>query len=160
MTAPIRDILIYSKLRKPPSAWFYPLDPLPWKVRFAARYLATATRLVGRPVPSPVWLDLQQPSRLVHWLVRRRMPGQTVFVTTYTSAAVRLAHAAQEQGASLDGVCLITMGEPLTDAKLHALREVGARAVNRYGFQEAGGFIAGTCGDPSSSEDSHFFTDR
>lgn len=150
--------LIYAGLGKPPLAWFHPIRPLPAKTRAVARYMSLVARLSGRRLPVPTFLDLETPGRLVDWLLARRREGRFLCVTTYASSAVRVCLAARERGQRLDGVCFITLGEPFTDAKRAAVEGVGARALVRYAFTEAG-IIGFGCGTARRSDDLHFFED-
>jgi hypothetical protein len=150
--------LLYAKLGRPPHAWLYPLQPLPAKAHLGARYLAVLSRLLGRPLPTPVFADLQDPASLVLRLAGRRREGASLCVTTYASGAVRIAAAAGQRGLRLDGVCFITLGEPFTEAKQRIVEASGARALVRYAFTEAG-IIGYRCGTPRLSDDLHFFSD-
>ena len=158
LTAPFLPMLLYAKLGHPPLGWFYPLAPLPWQVHLGGRYLQLVSRLLGRGLPAPVWVDLREPERIADWLVARLAEGRRLTLTTYASSAVRIAVAAQQRGQSLAGVSFITLGEPFTPAKLQAVEAVGARALVRYAFTEAG-ILAYKCADPRLSDDLHLFTD-
>ena len=94
--------------------------------------------MLGRGFPAPVWVDLREPERIADWLVARLAEGRMLTLTTYASSAVRVALAAQRRGQSLTGVSFITLGEPFTPAKLQAVEAVGAHALVRYAFTEAG----------------------
>jgi hypothetical protein len=147
-----------AKLGNTPLAWFYPLNPLSFKLRVGSRCFATLSRLLGCPFPVPVSLDLQDPDRLAVWLTGRLKEGKSICVVCYASSAVRVSAAAMEKGISLTDVCFITLGEPFTEAKRRIIEAVGARAIVQFGFTEAG-FIAGSCGNPLSPDDLHFFSD-
>ncbi len=71
---------------------------------------------------------------------------------------MRICVAAREQGIALDRTCFVTIGEPFTEAKRRALEAVGARALVRCGFSEAGGVGFG-CRSPQAPDDVHFFHD-
>ena len=157
LIAGITSMLIYAKLGRAPIAWFYPLKPLPFKVQAGSRYLAAVGRLLGRPLPTPAFLDLQDPGRMAVWLATCLKEGRPICVTTYASSAVRICAAARERGVPLNGVCFITVGEPYTEAKKQVVEAIGARALVRYAFTEAG-IIAYGCGDPQLSDDLHFFS--
>jgi len=150
--------LIYAGLGRPPLAWFHPVRPLPAKTLAVARYMSLLARLSGRRLPAPVFLGLETPGRLVDWLLARRREGRFVCLTTYASSAVRVCLAARERGQRLDGIGFITLGEPFTDAKRAAVEAVGARALVRYAFTEAG-IIGFGCGEARRSDDLHFFRD-
>ena len=154
--AGLTPMLIYTKLGRAPLAWFYPLKPLPAKLQAGARYLAALGRLLGCRLPTPAFFDLRAPDRMAAWLATRLKEGKRICVTTYASSAVRICTAAKEMGVTLNGVCFITLGEPYTQAKQRMIEAVGARALVRYAFTEAG-IIGYGCADPHSSDDLHFF---
>jgi hypothetical protein len=156
--AGLTPILIYSRLGRTPIAWFYPVIPLPLKMQAGSRYLAALGRLLGRRLPTPVFVDLQDPLQIAAWLTNRVREGRSVCVTTYASSAVRVCTAAKERGLDLNGVCFITLGEPFTEAKRQAVEAVRARALVRYAFTEAG-IIGYGCADPQLSDDLHLFSD-
>jgi hypothetical protein len=155
LNAGVTPMLIYTKLGRAPIAWFYQLRPLPARIYAGAQYLATMGRLFGCQLPTPAFVDLQDPYRMAMWLAARLNEGKRVCVTTYASSAVRICLAAKERGVSLDGACFITLGEPFTEAKRQAVEAVGARALVRYAFTEAG-IVGYGCADPQLSDDLHF----
>jgi hypothetical protein len=154
----VGPLLIYAKLGRPPLAWFYPVEPLPLRVRARARYVGVLSRLTAAPLPRPTFLALQEPGRMADWLDTRLKEGKTVCITTYASSAVRICVAAREMGLNLNGVWFITLGEPYTDAKKQTVEAVGARTLVRYAFTEAG-IIGYLCAEPHASDDLHAFTD-
>jgi hypothetical protein len=154
----IQPVLLYAKLGRPPVAWYYPVGPLPLKTKVGSRYLATLARLLGSRLPTPVFLDLQHPDRMAVWLAGLLHKRRSVCVTTYASGAVRIANAAKERRLNLNGACFITLGEPFTEAKQQMIQAVGARALVRYAFTEAG-IIGYRCGSPRLSDDLHLFDD-
>jgi hypothetical protein len=151
-------MLIYAKVGRAPIAWFFPSRPIPAKLHAGSLYLAALGRLLGRRLPTPEFLDLQDPGRMALWLGASRKRRTPLCVTTYASSAVRICAAAKERGISLDGVWFITLGEPYTEAKQRIVETVGARALVRYAFTEAG-IIGYGCADPRLSDDLHFFDD-
>ncbi len=158
LIAGVTPTLLYAKLGRPPISWFYPVKPLPLKMQAGSRYLAALSRLLPSRFPTPRFLDLQDPGQLAAWLTERLDEGEPVCVTTYASSAVRVCAAAGDKGLSLDGVCFITLGEPFTAAKQRAVAAVGARALVRYAFTEAG-IIGYGCANARLPDDLHFFED-
>ena len=61
MPSPINWLLVCAKLRQPVAGWFFPLSPVPRRVRVSARYLAALWRLGGHPFPRPILCELQLP---------------------------------------------------------------------------------------------------
>jgi phenylacetate-coenzyme A ligase PaaK-like adenylate-forming protein len=79
-------------------------------------------------------------------------------LTTTTSLAVRVCHAAREKGIDLKGARFMTVGEPLTAAKRKEIETAGAAVCSNYGFTEAG-FVGTNCFNPLSEDDTHVFKD-
>ncbi|OFX29645.1 MAG: hypothetical protein A2Z07_07650 [Armatimonadetes bacterium RBG_16_67_12] len=154
----VTPMLIYARLGRPPLAWLYSVDPLPFTVRAGSQYLAVLSRLLGRPLPHPAFHDLTDPSGMAARLAALLGAGKKITVTTYASSAVRISAAAREQGLDLRGVCYITLGEPFTTGKRTIVEDSGAQALVRYAFTE-GGILGYACGSPRESDDLHFFTD-
>lgn len=154
----ITPMLIYARLGRPPLAWLYSVDPLPFAVRAGSQYLAAFSRLLGRPLPGPRFQDLADPGGMAERLAAWLRAGRKVTVTTYASSAVRVSAAARERRLDLRGACYITLGEPFTDGKRAIVEASGAQALVRYAFTE-GGILGYACGTPRESDDLHFFTD-
>ncbi len=150
--------LICARFGKLPLAWFHPIQPFPRKALAVAWYMSLMSRISGRRMPTPTFLSLQKPGQLVDWLLAQRREGRSVCLTTYASSAVRVCIAAGERKLRLEGVCFITLGEPFTEAKRAAVEAVGARALVRYAFTEAG-IVGFGCGTSRVSDDMHFFQD-
>ena len=158
MGAPLRDMLRYARLGRPPIAWFHSLALPPWRVRAVGAGLWAYARLLGCPLPWPVRVDLAHPTYLARWLEARSTRGRSVCLTAFGGSAVRVAAAAGEAGYSLRDVAFIAIGEPFTTAKRAAIERAGARALARYGSQETGN-IAYSCATPSFADDVHLFRD-
>jgi hypothetical protein len=71
---------------------------------------------------------------------------------------VRACQAAREAGIDLTGARFTASGEPVTEAKLEAIRRSGAVATPRYGAMETGP-MAWACLAPHRSDDMHVFHD-
>src|SRR5438132_428416 len=138
MSSPFGQMLRCLGLGHPPIAWFYPVAPLPWKVRVLGELLHYYGRQVGVPFPRPVWLDLRESERMACWLATRLRAGRRVAFTQYASSGVRVAEAAARLGLSLEGVCFLCIGEPFTRAKLAAIEAVGGVAAPSYSTTETG----------------------
>jgi hypothetical protein len=155
----ITPMLIYARLGRPPLAWLYAVDPLPFTVRAGSQYLAGISRLVGRPLPGPIFQDLTDPAGMAARLAAVLADGKKTTVTTYASSAVRICAAARERGIELNGACFITLGEPFTVGKRKIVEGSGAQALVRYAFTE-GGILGYACGTPRESDDLHFWSPR
>ncbi len=84
--------------------------------------------------------------------------GQRPCLNTYPSTSVRICHAMEERGISLEGSTFLLRGEALTAQMRSAIESAGARAVQSYGFSE-GGTVGAQCSHPSCPDDVHLFED-
>ena len=75
-----------------------------------------------------------------------------------TSAAVRLALAADEAGIDVAGAQLVLGGEPTTEARQEVIARSGIVAVPRYGSMETGP-IGYACLAPAAADDVHLLRD-
>lgn len=118
--------------------------------------MRTWARLRGIALPHPRYVPFDQASVILGIL--RADPRRPCGVITTPSSALRLALAARSEGIDLGNVVFITIGEPLTPAKLGAVHAVGARAFSSLGFTEFGRATYG-CAIPSSPDDTHVCRD-
>jgi hypothetical protein len=144
------------------ARWFTQVDPadpaLHPRYRWSHRLVRWTSFAVGAPLPGPVHAPLDDPLPVARWMrdvVRR---GATPWIRTLPSSAVRACQAALAAGIDLTGARFTVSGEPVTDAKLGAIRRSGAQALPRYGSMETGPMAWG-CLAPECSDDMHLFHD-
>jgi hypothetical protein len=70
-----------------------------------------------------------------------------------------LCRAATDSGIDLSGAQFTVTGEPVTEARLSAIRGVGAGVAADYGSADSGGSAASGCLAPESPDDVHLFSD-
>jgi hypothetical protein len=142
--------------------WFSQVDPaalgLHPRYLWSARAMRWASLLVGRPLPSPQYVPLQDPLAIARWMAGVLRLGGTPHLYTFASTGVRLCQAAQDAGLDIRGAWLTVVGEPVTAARLAAIRRAGASALPRYGSVETGPLGYG-CLVPEASDDVHLFHD-
>jgi hypothetical protein len=85
--------------------------------------------------------------------------GGVPHLWSFPTAAVRVCDAARAEGLNLAGAQFTVTGEPVTAARLDAIRAAGADAVPDYGSADSGGFIAYGCLAPIAADDVHDFQD-
>jgi hypothetical protein len=161
--AALKRILWLAGFGAPPARWFSPVDPagpdLHPRYRWSARGMRWIGALASVPLPRCVHVPLADPRPIVDWLRGVLRDGRTPHLATYASAAVRLAEVARDAGVDLEGAQLTLSGEPVTEARLTAVRRAGATAVPQYGASEAGGTIGHGCLAPEEPDDLHLFDD-
>ncbi|MGZ8230911.1 MAG: hypothetical protein ACXWUS_14835 [Burkholderiales bacterium] len=145
-----------------PSAWFTQIHPdhasLESVVRWNTRAMRAASLLAGRPFPSPVYAPLSDPEPAALWLASMIREGRIPIVFTFASTAVRVCASAQERGIDIAGAYFLLMGEPITEARKAAIRNVGAVPIARYGSMEAGAIGYG-CTHGIYPDDLHLLSD-
>jgi hypothetical protein len=144
------------------ARWFTQVDPsdpgLHPRYRWSHRLVRWVSVAAAAPLPAPVHAPLDDPLPVARWMADVLRRGATPWIRTLPSSAVRACQAAVAAGIDLAGAHFTVSGEPVTDAKLEAIRRSGAHASPRYGAMETGPLAWG-CLTPTSSDDMHVFHD-
>lgn len=155
-------LLKYSSFGGPAAAWLTPVDPaapgLHPRYRRGERLIRALSAAVRRPIPSPSIATLDDPLPAASWLAGTLSSGETPHLFCFSSAAVRLCAVAEEAGLDIAGAQLTLAGEPVTDARLAAIRRAGVEGVPRYGSIETGPIGYG-CLAPAAADDVHVLQD-
>jgi hypothetical protein len=155
-------LLVFSAFGAVPERWFSPLDPagdgLHPRYRWSARVLPWAGRLGGARLPYPEHVPLDAPEPVAAWLAEVRRGGRTPHLVTYVSSAVRVCEAALAHSLDIRGARFSITGEPVTAARLAAIRQAGAEAAPYYGSIDAG-LIGAGCLAPIASDEVHVHDD-
>jgi hypothetical protein len=154
-------VYLYTKVGCPPVNWFTQVDPksLSWHQRVASRFLVTWSRLVDGTFARPEWTSLADAPRVARWMAAELRAGRTPCLTTFPSSAMRVFHAAADEGLSLSGSVFLVGGEPLTQAKRKTIEGAGGSALVYYGTTEAG-HLGCPCATPMDFDDVHFLSDN
>lgn len=126
--------------------------------RWSARALRWGSCLAGMPLPRLEHVPVENPLPIARWIERVLREGARPHIWTYVSPAVRLCQAASAAGMNLEGTQFTVTGEPVTAARLAAIRAAGADAAPDYGSAESG-FIGYGCLAPEAPDDVHVFDD-
>ena len=155
-------ILVSAKAGALPVRWFSPVDPdLPGchpRYRWSARLARWGSLAARRALPVPRHVSVADPLPIAQWMASVLEQGETPFLTTYSSPAVRLCGAAQAAGIGLGGSRLALYGEPVTEARVAIIRKVGADVIPVYTAMESGR-IGDGCLAPGAADDVHLFHD-
>ncbi len=157
--ASVWGVLAFAAMWNSPPRWFTQLPPrIEGREHTHPYYRAIRAwaRLRGLRLPVLDHAPPGEEGKILHWITHEARGRCLVFTTP--SSSLRLALAAQASTTSLDGVTFLTIGEPLTPAKLEAIRRVGARAFSSLGFTEFGRATYG-CASPASPDDTHICRD-
>ena len=133
----------------PPARWFSQLDPaspgLHPRYRWSACLMCWAAAAAGVRPSCARYVPLDDPFPIIDWMLDVRRQRGTPHLKTYASSAARLCQVAYERGVDLGGVRFTVTGEPVTEARLAAIRRTGAEATPRCGSSEAGSSGAAAC---------------
>jgi hypothetical protein len=151
-------ILEYAAAGLRPERWFSPVRPdspgLHPRYRWSVRIMRLASLAAGAALPGARHVLPEDPAPVLDWIRAVLAAGGRPYLHTISSSAVRLAVAARARGQALDGVRLTMGSEPITPARLRAVRDAGAETLPRYGSVESGPVAFG-CAAPESPDDVH-----
>ncbi|HEY3304103.1 MAG TPA: hypothetical protein VGL70_11275 [Candidatus Binatia bacterium] len=152
----VNNLLIYNKLGVAAERWFARVVPGSRNLHhYLTTYLIVLTgKLAGPGFPRPEFIAIRDVRRIVQWIVTRMREGRGCCVTAAASNATRVARAAWDMGASLEGTKFICSGEPLTDAKREIIERVGARGAGRYAYGGSVNIGFG-CANPAATDEIH-----
>jgi hypothetical protein len=155
-------ILVSAKAGAPAVRWFSPVDPdLPGvhpRYRWSARLARWASLAAGRGLPAARHVSVANPLPIAQWMASVLEQGETPFLTTYSSPAVRLCQAAQAAGIRLQGARIALYGEPITGARATVIRKIGAEVIPVYVTMESGR-VGDGCLAPEAADEVHLFHD-
>jgi hypothetical protein len=156
-------VLRQSGFGDPPVRWFLHSVPdgssIPTSARWGTRAIRLASYLAGRPIPGPIEVALEDPLPIAQWMASVLRTGRVPHLCfAFSSSALRVCQTAEAHGLDLQGAQFTICGEPITEARLAAIRRVGANALPEYGTNEAG-IIGYGCVAPDVSDDHHLYTD-
>ncbi len=145
-----------------PERWFSQVDPrapvVRARYRGSVRVVRLAARLAGVRLPAPIHAPLDAPQPVLGWLAGVLRESDTPEILGYPSAILHLAEAALRAGVRLDGLEVITGGEPVTATRLAVMRRAGIRVFPRYAVIEAG-LLGEGCLMPEGPDDVHIVSD-
>jgi hypothetical protein len=155
-------VLEHGSFGECPVRWFSQVDPsrpgVHPRYRWSSRLMHWASLLTPRPLPRLEYVSVEDPQPIAQWMADELAAGATPHLYTYPSCAVRVCVAARVRGVALDGARFTVVGEPVTAARVAAIRAVGAEALPRYATTDAGP-LGDACGAPEAPDDVHFYDD-
>ncbi|HXJ81815.1 MAG TPA: hypothetical protein VMS64_24425 [Candidatus Methylomirabilis sp.] len=159
----MRIMLRFAVAGDPLERWFSQIDPaapgLHPRYRWASRVTTWTGRLAGVPVPAPRHVSLEDPEPVLDWMSGVLQAGATPLLFTFVSSALRASDTARATGRSLAGARFWITGEPVTRARVAAIRSSGATVASHYGSSETAGPIAYGCLNPATVETLHVLSD-
>ncbi len=162
-SAAIGHILRFATCGLAMARWFSQVAPdapgLHPRYRWSPRVLRWGGRLGGMALPRPEHVSLEAPLPIAAWMAGVLARGGVPRLMTYAGSAVRLCQAAHAAGIDLAGARLEMSGEPVTSARVAAVRRTGATVSVHYGSSEVGCHIGYGCLRPQASDDLHLLHD-
>jgi hypothetical protein len=160
--AALYRILKLSSFGRRVTRWFTQVDPaapgLHPRYRWSHRLVRGISIAAGAPLPGPEHAPLDDPLPVARWMAGVVRRGGMPWIRTLPSSAVRACRAAVDARIDLTGACFTVSGEPVSAAKLEAIRRSGAQVTPRYGSMETGPIGYG-CLVPEAPDDVHLFHD-
>ncbi len=160
-SAPV--VLRFGSFGRPVARWFLHVRPdapgVHPRYRWVPGALRLAARAAGVAFPRPELAPLDDPLAIARWIADTRRAGRTPHLYAFASPVVGLCRAAASARVALDGARFTLTGEPITAARLAAVRATGAEATLDYGSAEAGGPVGYGCLRPTTADDVHFSHD-
>ncbi|HWP92022.1 MAG TPA: hypothetical protein VNN20_07485 [Thermodesulfobacteriota bacterium] len=163
VAAGMKLLLRYARLGKSVERWFAQskLSSSPKDLKFAifTNYTLYTSRILGRQLPVPEYVPLEEASKVAHWLSFKKGNGKPATLDTNPSSAVRVCLAAKENSLDISGSLFRLGGEPYTPAKAQVLADTGCRAVCHYSMSEIG-TVGTACTAPPELDDVHLLSDK
>jgi hypothetical protein len=155
-------VLEHASFGAAPVRWFSQVDPgqpgMHPRYRWSGRIMRWASLLAGRPLPRPRHVSVEDAGPVASWMAEALVSGATPHLYTYPSCALRVCDAARAAGLGLGGARFTVVGEPLTAARLAAIRAAGAEAFPRYSATDTGP-LGDACLAPEAPDEVHVYDD-
>jgi len=159
----VAPLLWYSGFGRPADRWFLQADPASYgwhsHTGNSMRLLVWISRLAGVSLPRPEYAPVNNPLPILRWMEQSLAKGAVPHLFGAPSAAVGLCEMAEQLGVGLQGARFTVTGEPVTAARLDAIRRAGGDPLPDYGCADAGGSLTCGCLAPEAPDDVHFFSD-
>jgi hypothetical protein len=155
-------VVEFSAFGARPVRWFSQVPSgspgLHPRYMWSARTVRWAGLVARVPIPAPEHVPVTDPTPILRWLRDTRRAGRVPHLHTFASSVVGICEAACATGTDLPGVQFTLMGEPITAARLAAVRRAGASAQPCYAITDFG-IMGYGCLAPRASDDVHLFHD-
>ena len=153
-------MVMLARIGIPCERWFARAIPFQSRLERAyfsviAHELSSVGTRFGPGFGKPLTIGDDDLGVIVRWIVDSHARGHRTCVRTVASNAARIAVAAADVGASLEGVTFISSGEPMTDAKRRVIEKVRGRTTVLYGFEPGSVWAGQGCGNPIHTDEMH-----
>jgi len=152
----------YASFGEVPVRWFSQVDPhsdaLHPLYAWSTRAMRWGSWIAARPLPEPVYAPTASPEAVAEWIRSCLDRGTVPHLFSFPSSIVALANYVRSSGGTLEGAHFTVGGEPITQARLATIQQVGGDAMPRYGSVESAAIGYG-CLLPSHPDEVHLLTD-
>ncbi len=145
--------VIFAKLG-PGLKKVFVTHPLDARARLILFGTALGIRLGGKWMPPPTLVRPEDAHLIARWLAEQCSAGTPAYLVCTPSSAVRISESAAREGLNIAGSFFGVGGEPLTRAKVEAIRAAGALVLGGYGMSEVGA-LGLACPKPTAVDDCH-----
>lgn len=156
-SAGLKHALRAAKGGHPLERWFSPTHSRwtsdMWPSAALLKTAVVAGKLAGVAIPRPEHVDLENPEPVVRWAEEQVRKGTPPLLSTSASSGVRLATT----GLDFTGAVFELGGEPITQAKVDAIKARGASTLNGYSLSETGPLGIG-CLNRQEVDEIHFIS--
>jgi hypothetical protein len=154
----IGNLLRQWKVGKPAVRWFTPVNEkqvrASFRDRLALRFIVYGSQLWGARLARPEYVDLKDALKVAQWMAETKKQAGGCCLITSVSPAVKVSHAAIQNGLDIRGTHFVVSGEPLTEAKHKQITASGATVSTRYTMSESAGVGCG-CSHSNPIDDVH-----
>jgi len=147
---------------EPMSGRFSLIDPhqqqVPLRVRLGNLWLELLDKVLRLRTPRLQYAPAEDPAPVLAWIARVKRDGRVPSISTYPSAALKLAEAAASAGVDVSGTWIVSRGEPLTQVRRERLEAAGMRVQTIYGTTETLA-VAYSCDRARLADEAHLLED-
>jgi hypothetical protein len=158
----LAQLLRFTVAGAVPAGWFWQVDAgtpgFHPRYRWSALAIRAGSLMAGIRLPRPVHAPLGEPLSVTRWMADALRAGKVPHLHTFASSAARLCQAALDAGVDLRGAQFTLTSEPITAARMDAVRRCGATGMPRYGTVECGPIGYG-CLAPEAPDEVHLLHD-
>jgi hypothetical protein len=156
----IKNALFAAKFGNPLERWYSPtalsLKPSMLKSALFSSLAVCGGQLLGRRIPIPRHVPLDNAAPVSRWLATKVRMGTPALLSGPVSSLVRVVAAAKREGLDITDTMFLAGGEPITDAKVDLLSELGVRICPNWAMSEAGP-LGGGCADRQAIDEIHLY---
>ena len=130
-----------------------------WRYSLFTWYAHLAADFHGKRIPIPAYTPLEHAVHVAQWLAHNKAAGTPSVLDVVTSAGVRVARAALDNGLDIIGSVFRVGSEPFTEGRAAVCRQAGVTVFPHYAMSDAG-MVALACTTPEEIDEVHLLKHR